>query len=130
MKKNLLSWAAQVAIAAILGSTLYFKFSDASQTVDLFSEVGMGAFGYKLIGVLELLACVLLLIPQSILWGAILSWGVMSGAILAHLTKVGFEGSDGTLGMMAIAAWLLSSLVIYLRRNQASFIENMFLRHK
>ena len=126
MKKNTISWILQIIVVVILGQTLFFKFADAPETIELFAKLGMGAFGYKLIGFLELVACILLLIPNSIIWGAILSWGLMSGAILAHLTKIGFSGPDFSLGMMAIFAWLLSALVIYLRREQVSFIHNMF----
>lgn len=126
MEKNIPSWIAQIIVIFILGQTLFFKFMDAPETVELFAQLGMGSFGYKLIGSLELIACVLLLIPPSITWGAILSWGLMSGAIMAHVTKVGFEGDYGILGGMAITAWLLSCLIIYLRRGQISFIANMF----
>ena len=126
MKKNLISWVAQIIVVVILGQTLFFKFTDAPEVVELFSKLGMGPFGYKLIGFLELIACVLLLIRPSIIWGAILSWGLMSGAIMGHITKIGFSGDAGTLGSMAIAAWLLSCLIIYLRKNQISIIANMF----
>lgn len=126
MKKKILSWMAQVAIVFILAQTLFFKFTDAPETVELFSQLGMGAMGYKTIGFLELIASILLLIPASALWGAVLSWGLMSGALLAHLTKIGFEGPHFYLGMMAITTWLLSMLIIYLRREQASFIACMF----
>ncbi|MEM9160463.1 MAG: DoxX family protein, partial [Verrucomicrobiota bacterium] len=87
-KKNIISWIAQVVIAVIMGQTLFFKFTDAAETVELFAQLGMGAAGYKTIGFLELVACVLLLIRSSIIWGAILSWGLMSGAIMAHFGQV------------------------------------------
>ncbi len=125
-KKIIVSWVAQIAIAVILGQTLFFKFTDAPETVELFSQLGMGPFGYKLIGGLELIACVLILTRPSIIWGAILSWGLMSGAIMAHLTKIGFSGDYRALGVMAIIAWLLSCLVIYLRRKELSIVRNMF----
>lgn len=126
MKKNIISWIAQVIIVVILGQTLLFKFTDAPEVVEMFAKLNMGAFGYKLIGFVELTACLLLLTPKGSIWGAILSWGVMAGAIMGHVTKIGFEGSHGAMAGMAVAAWLLSSLVIYLRRNQVSFISNMF----
>lgn len=126
MNKNIFSWIAQIIVVVILGQTLFFKFTDAPEVVHLFSQLGMGAFGYKLIGSLELIACVLLLIRPSILWGAILSWGLMSGAIMAHVTKVGFAGDLAVLGGMAIVAWSLSCLIIFLRRRDATCIANMF----
>ena len=126
MKKNILSWVAQVIVVVILGQTLLYKFTDAPQVVELFAKLNMGPIGYKLIGFFELAACVMLLIPKSAIWGAILSWGVMSGAILGHITKIGFAGELGIMAGMAIVAWLLSSFIIYLRCEQVAFIANMF----
>ena len=128
MNKNIISWIAQLSVAGILASTLGHKLSGADFTVELFGELGMGLFGVRLIGFLELMACVLLLIPSSIIWGALLSWGLMSGAIMAHVTKLGFEGERGEIAVMAITAWLLSLLIMYLRKDQVSFIANMFGR--
>jgi uncharacterized membrane protein YphA (DoxX/SURF4 family) len=126
MKKNIISWVAQVIVVIILGQTLLFKFTDAPETVALFKELRMGAFGYKLIGTLELIACVMLLIPSSVAWGALLAWGVMSGAILAHLTKIGFNGELGMMGGMAIIAWLLCTVIMFIRRDQVPFFSSMF----
>ncbi|MCH6258750.1 DoxX family protein [Puniceicoccaceae bacterium K14] len=126
MKNNIISWIAQLIVVFILGQTLFFKFTDAPEVAEMFAKLGMGPFGYKLIGSLELVACILLLIPSSTIWGAILSWGLMSGAIMGHISKIGFEGNAGAMAGMAIAAWLLSCLIIFFRRNQASFIANMF----
>lgn len=125
-KQHIISWIAQVIIVVIIGQSLFFKFTDAPETVGLFEQLGMGIVGYKLIGFLELVACVLLLIRNSIIWGAILSWGLMSGAIVAHVTEIGFSENDGFLGGAAILVWFLSMLVIYLRKEQVSFIGNMF----
>ncbi len=130
MKKNVISWVAQVITAAILGMTLYSKFTDAPEVVELFTKLDMGPFGYKLIGALELIACILLFTPVSI-WGAILGWGVMAGAIMGHITKLGFEGQMGMMAGMATLAWLLSCVIIYLRKEQVIFIGRMFgMKHK
>jgi|GEM_PF-863798 len=126
MKTNIPSWVAQIIIVVILGQTLFFKFTDSPETVELFAQLGMGAIGYKLIGFLELIACILLLTRPCIIWGALLNWGLMSGAIMAHVTKIGFEGPNGILGSMAIIAWLLSCVIIYLRRSQISLLSNKF----
>lgn len=125
-KQHIISWVAQIIVFVILGQTLFFKFTDAPETVELFAQLGMGAFGYKSIGFLELVAIILLVIKPSIIWGAILSWGLMSGAIMAHVTKIGFSGPNLTLGTLAIVAWLLSALIIYLRKEQLPFIAHMF----
>jgi len=126
MKSNTLSWGAQVLVAVILGQTLFFKFTDHPETVALFSTLGLGAVAYKSIGVLELLACLFILMPRTIIYGAILSLGLMTGAIMAHLTKIGFSGAYGQLGAMAIVAALLSVGVIWVHRVEIPFIGRSF----
>ena len=126
MNKNTLSWTAQIVVAIILGQTLFFKFTDAPETVELFAQLGMGALGYKLIGLMELVACVLLLMRSGVTWGALLSWGLMSGAIMAHVTQIGFSGPNLSLGSLAIVCWSLSCLILYLRRGQLPVVGQRF----
>ncbi|MEM8866944.1 MAG: DoxX family protein [Verrucomicrobiota bacterium] len=122
MNKQILSWIAQVLVAIIMGQTLFFKFTDAPETVELFQLLGQGALAYKTIGALELIACILILTRPTIIYGALLSIGLMSGAIMAHLTTIGFSGPNGSLGLLAIAAWMLSCLVLAIRRAQIPVI--------
>lgn len=126
MNKNIISIIAQVILIAILGMTVFAKFTDKPEVVELFAKLDMGPIGYKLIGFLELSACLILIIPRGAIWGAMLGWGLMSGAILGHITKLGFEGQMGVMAGMATVAWFLSILIIYLRKSQLSFISNMF----
>ncbi|MEM1223940.1 MAG: DoxX family protein [Verrucomicrobiota bacterium] len=118
MKTKITSWVLQILVAGIIGQTLFFKFSDHPQTVELFAQLGLGAFAYKSIAVAELVACILLLVPRSIAWGAGLSAGIMSGAIFAHVTTLGFSGAEGELGLMAIVAFAFSLVLIYMNRVQ------------
>ena len=46
-------------------------------------------------GVAELIAAILLLTPGTVVYGAVLSLGIITGAILSHLTKLGVKYSDG-----------------------------------
>ena len=130
MSTKIISWILQLIVVVILGQTLFFKFTDAPETVELFGQLGMGPFGYKLIGLLELIACILLLIPGSVATGALLGWGVMTGAIIAHVTEIGFEGEYGVLGSMAIAAWLLCIGIMYLNRTSIPVLSAVFKKHK
>ncbi|MGB0743134.1 MAG: DoxX family protein [Opitutales bacterium] len=116
MKTNIISWGARILVAFILGQTLFFKFTDAPETVELFAKLDAGAAMYKTIGLIELIACILILVPRTIVYGAFLAAGLMAGAIFAHITKIGFSGPDGTLALMAIIAFISSLTVIYLHR--------------
>jgi hypothetical protein len=121
-----ISWILQIVVAVILAQTFYFKFSGAQESVELFTMLGMEPHGRIITGILELLAVVLILIPHSVAYGAILSWGLMSGAILAHLTRLGFQGEAGILAALGIAAWICSAAVIFLRRDRIPLIRDMF----
>ena len=130
MRTKIISWILQLAVVAIIGQTLFYKFTDDPETVELFRQLGMGSFGYKLIGLLELIACILLLIPNSVATGALLGWGLMTGAIIAHVTEIGFEGKYGQLGSLAITAWLLCIFVMYLNRTSLPILRTIFKPHK
>src|SRR3954451_12837736 len=82
------SWLLRLVAAVILLQTLFFKFTGARESVYIFSTLGAEPWGRIGSGVIELIASVLLLIPATVVWGSILSLGVISGAIVSHLTKL------------------------------------------
>ncbi|MDQ8181793.1 DoxX family protein [Pelagicoccus sp. SDUM812005] len=101
-KLKIVSWFTQIAAAAIMGQTLYFKFTAHPDSVQLFTELGMEPHGRLIIAALELIACILLLIPSSIVYGALLGSCLMAGAIIGHITELGWEGPRLELGILAI----------------------------
>ena len=116
--QRIFSWICQIAAAFILFQTLYFKFTGAPESVYIFETLGMEPFGRYASGVAELIASILLLIPALTWLGAFLAIGVMSGAIMSHLTILGIVVQDdgGTLFALAVIVALASSLVVYLHR--------------
>lgn len=127
---RIISWILQIFAAAILLQTLYFKFTGHPDSVAIFTELGMEPHGRILVGIVELLVALLLLVRQTVIWGAILGVGNMTGAILAHITKLGFSGSNGSLGALAIAVALACAAILYLRRHESPLIANMFAVEK
>lgn len=117
-QKIYLTWTAQIIAAVILAQTLFFKFTGAAESVALFSKLGVEPFGRYGAGVTELLVVILLLTPRKAWIGAFLGMGVMSGAILAHLTVLGIEsdGDGGYLFILALITFLCCSLVAYIRK--------------
>jgi putative oxidoreductase len=65
-----------------------------------------------------------LLIPSTVTLGTILALGVIGGAILSHLTKLGIVIRDdgGLLFGLAIAVFVLSIVILIIRRSQIPFI--------
>jgi putative oxidoreductase len=118
------SWVLQVAVAAILLQTLFFKFTGAEESKYIFSKVGAEPWGRIGSGVVELIAAALLLYPGLAAWGALLAAGVMVGAIGSHLFILGVVVKDdgGLLFGLAVLVFVGSVGVLVLRRGQLPFI--------
>jgi hypothetical protein len=75
--------------------TLFFKFTRRSGVRLHLLDARAEPWGRIGSGVVELIAALLLLYPPTITIGAIVSLGVISGAILTHLTVLGIEVQGG-----------------------------------
>ena len=102
LSSKIVSWIAQLVAIAIMGQTLYFRFSGAEESTRLFTELGMEPEGRLIIGILELVACILLIIPSSITFGAMLGSALMTGAIIGHSTQLDWQGERFRLGVLAV----------------------------
>lgn len=122
--KEKLSWVARIIVAIILLQTLFFKFTGAPESIYIFEKMGMEPWGRIGSGIVELIAGILILIPNTKIYGAILSLGVISGAIVSHLTKLGIEvqNDGGTLFGMAVLVFVLSLGLIIYHKNEIPFI--------
>ena len=119
----------RIVIAVILAQTLRFKFTAHPDSVYIFSKIGLeplGRIGIG-IGILELIAAVLILIPKTIWMGALLSTGLMAGAILYYLTKLGLEinGDHGLLFYTALLTFLLSIILMFNQRKNIPIVGNL-----
>jgi len=118
------SWVLQVAAAAILFQTLFFKFTGAEESVYIFTALGAEPWGRIGSGVLESIVVVLLLIPATASIGAFLGIGVAVGAILSHLTRLGIVVKDdgGLLFGLALTVLVASVIVLFLRRHELPLV--------
>lgn len=123
-----LSWIGQIVAAAILLQTLYFKFTGAPESVYIFTTLGIEPWGRIGSGVAELIAAVLLLIPATAGIGAVLALGIIAGAILSHLTRLGIQvqGDGGLLFGLAVTVFVCALLVAWIRREQIPVVRNFF----
>ncbi len=124
--KVLISWILQIIIAVTLGAAAAAKITGHEETVAVFKTLGMEPEGRYLIGGLEAMAAFLILVPQSVAWGALLGWGLMTGALIAHLTRLGFDSTESSMGLLAFLTWLFCNVVLYLRRERIELIDSMF----
>ncbi len=116
MKKLLL--VLRVIAAGILLQTLYFKFTGAPESVYIFSQLGVEPWGRLLTGFVELVVSILLLIPATSAIGALVSLGIMGGAILSHIFILGIQvqNDGGTLFFLAVTVFLCSLVIVYFNR--------------
>ncbi len=127
------SWVLQLVVAAILGLAVFPKLSGAPETKFLFETLGMEPVGRYAVGIAELFAVVLLLVPRTVVFGALLSLAVITGALGSHLTKLGIRVNmpDGTtdggaMFGMAVVVFLASLAILFVRRAQLPVIGGMF----
>ncbi|HEX4948885.1 MAG TPA: DoxX family protein [Blastocatellia bacterium] len=127
-KTNVVSWLLQLVVAGILLQTLFFKFTGAEESVYIFTTLGAEPWGRIGSGVVELIASVLLLIPRTVPFGAILSLGTISGALLSHLTKLGIavKGDGGLLFGLALVVFVCSAALLWMRRRELPVVGSWF----
>lgn len=118
MRKFIL--ALRTIAALIFLQTLWFKFTAAPESVAIFTQLHAEPFGRIFSGVCELIAAILLLLPQTQIIGALMGFGIISGAILSHIFILGLvvQGDGGLLFALACVVFLCCALIIILQRDQ------------
>ncbi len=113
-----------IAVAVLLIQTLRFKFTAHPESVYIFSKIGMEPYGRVGIGIFELIAAILLLVPKTVWAGALLTLGIMSGALLMHITILCIEVNEdgGLLFYMALLIFVLSLTILWMNRKNLPFI--------
>jgi len=130
-----ISWALIAFVAFVFLQSLFFKFTGSEETVIIFNTIGQwmagigpleglaegfAAHGGLLVGITELIAVALLVIPATRFFGALLGLGVISGAIFFHLfTPLGVNRvvdaagntDGGVLFYMACAVWVCCAIL-------------------
>ena len=122
--QSITSWILQIIVAVILLQTLFFKFTGADESKYIFSKLGLEPRGRIGSGVAELIAVILLLCPRTVTLGALLSAGVISGAIFSHLTTLGVvvQNDGGLLFILALIVFVGSLGVLFIRRRQIPIV--------
>ncbi|MCX6205983.1 MAG: DoxX family protein [Bacteroidetes bacterium] len=127
--KSILSWTLRLLAAIILLQTLYFKFTGQPESVELFTKLGVEPWGRIGTGIIELIASVLLLLPATVIFGAILGIGLMAGAIFSHLLVIGIvsNGDGGVLFMLAFIVLFSCVAVLFLHKTEVMNLKKQIL---
>ncbi len=111
---------ARFGAAAILLQTLFFKFNGAPESVYIFTTLGIEPIGRIGCGIAELISAILLIWNSKSLIGALLSAGVMVGAIISHVLILGYVIMDdgGLLFSLALIVFILNLVIIFSNFNK------------
>jgi hypothetical protein len=128
--KTFISVLLRLVAAIIMLQTLYFKFTAQPESVYIFSRVGIEPWGRIGTGVAELIAAVLLLVPATVVIGALMAAGMMLGALATHLFILGIQVQDdgGQLFSYAVMVLLASIGLLFLHFQQLISYKRMFIR--
>jgi putative oxidoreductase len=126
--QTILFWVARIIAALILLQTLFFKFTGAPESVELFTRLGVEPWGRVGTGMLELVTAVLILIPATVWLGAVLAIGLMSGAIASHILVIGVVRDDGgQLFLYAVIVLVCALFSFWMSKSQAPTPVKKFL---
>jgi uncharacterized membrane protein YphA (DoxX/SURF4 family) len=112
----------QLAVAGILGLAAFGKFfmytPDGSMA--LAQALGVGREIVTVIGLIELVAAIMILIPRKHIYGALLAAGAMLGALFSHATRIGWSGSAAAeMWPMALVVLVAAVFVLVARRTRS-----------
>lgn len=126
------SWILQLVAAAILAQTLFFKFTGAEESKYIFTVLGAEPWGRVATGCAELVAVILLLMPRTVTLGALLSLGLMTGAIGSHFARLGLvvKNDGGLLFGLAVTVFVCSAAILVVRRRQIPVIGSALAAYK
>src|SRR5690606_12670417 len=91
-----------------------------AESVWIFQTLGVEPWGRYASGVMELIAAVLLLIPFTRHFGALIAAGVMFGAVGSHIAILGIEvqNDGGLLFALALVSLIAALFVIFIKRKK------------
>ena len=106
----MINWILQLVVAVILLQTLYFKFTGASESVYIFESLG----------IVELIASILILIPRTTLIETLLGLGIMIGVVFLHVTKLGIKVNNdgGILFVLELIKFTSCGILIFVYKEK------------
>jgi len=129
-KETIFIWLFRIALAVLYLMMSLPKFSGQDITIHIFSTLGVEPWGRILTGVIEFIIFLLVLLPKTTVYGAILSLGTIVVAILLHFTVLGLvvKNASGSItdgGQIFITALIILALTLinlFIHRKSIPFI--------
>jgi uncharacterized membrane protein YphA (DoxX/SURF4 family) len=83
--KNIINWVLAALVAFIFIGSAFGKLTANSEALKMAEGFGLNATSYMYLGIIELIAVLLFLIPRTSIIGTLLLVAYMGGAIATHL---------------------------------------------
>ena len=109
---NIALWTLQVLVALVLLAAGSGKLVGSAAMVALFDAIGIGQWFRYVTGSLEVLGALLLIVPGTSAFGAMLLACVLAGAVVTHLTVL------HTAPTAPLVLFALTALITFGRRSQ------------
>ena len=105
--QNRIVWGVRILLALAFGAAGAAKLAGVPQMVATFEAIGIGQWFQYVTGGIEVLGAILMLVPATGLYAALLLGGTMVGATVSHLVVVpGSPIPAIVLGLLCAAvAW-------------------------
>jgi hypothetical protein len=87
--KSIVLWILQVLVALAFLGAGFGKLSGQPMMIEMFDKLGLGQWFRYLTGIIELGSAIMLFVPRITFVGAALLVCTMTGAVAAHLFKLG-----------------------------------------
>jgi uncharacterized membrane protein YphA (DoxX/SURF4 family) len=83
------TWILRILLALVFVASACGKFVGGAQVVEAFDKLGLGQWFRYFTGLTELSGGILIAIPATGFWGALILVVTMCGAVAAHLLRLG-----------------------------------------
>ena len=105
--KSIVLWILQVLVALAFLGAGFGKLSGQPMMIEMFDKLGLGQWFRYLTGIIELGSAIMLFVPRITFVGAALLVCTMTGAVAAHLFKLGGSPVPPLvlLTLSAVIAW-------------------------
>jgi len=115
-------------LALILLMAGFDKITGGQMSVETFSALGMEPYGRHIIGWCELICVLLLSTNRWAHFGAGLTFSIMLGALIAHVTVLGFniQQDQGKALAMFLVVFFGSLWIQWMRRQDLPFVGESF----
>jgi len=108
----------KIIVVGILLLVMRLKFSGDAETIYIFTSIKMEPWGRIAVGILEAVACILILYSRTTGWGALLTLILMTGAIFFHLSilNTAVATDKGSLFYLSVIVWICSGILFMIYR--------------